>query len=117
MTSPEDSSTPEPRRPRPDPSEARAEARRTYRGTGLSIGAVVGVVVLLALIVFVAQNTASTRMHWLGFDFAWPLAAALLAAMAAGVVVAGSAGWLWRHRRRRRLREREELHRLRTGAV
>lgn len=89
-------------------------AEREYRGTGISVGAVVAAIVAIAAIIFIAQNTGSVQMEWTVFDFSWPLAAVIFAALAAGAVLAGAAGFVWRHRRRRRLRQRDELQRLRA---
>jgi uncharacterized integral membrane protein len=108
--------TPPPERPTAE-DRSTAEARRPereYRGTGISIGAVIAAIVAIAAIIFIAQNTGSVEMHWTVFDFSWPLAAVIFAALAAGAVLAGAIGWIWRHRRRTKLRQREELRRLRA---
>jgi uncharacterized integral membrane protein len=60
------------------------------------------VVVLLLLIIFIAQNTQSVEVSFLGWDGTPPLAVALLIAAAAGLVVTATAGTLriWQLRRR-----------------
>lgn len=110
--------TPTAEAPPPQDEERRPPAadrpeQREYRGTGISIGAVLAALLAIAAIVFIAQNTGSVEMEWTVFDFSWPLAAVIFAALAAGALMAGAAGFVWRHRRRRRLRERRELDRLR----
>ena len=69
----------------------------------ISVGALV--VVLVLLVVFLAQNTQSVEVSFLGWDGHPPLAVALLVAAIAGLVLAGTAGTLriWQlHRRVRR---------------
>ena len=60
------------------------------------------VVVLLLLVIFIAQNTQSVRVSFLGWDGNPPLSVALLIAAAAGLVVTATAGTLriWQLRRR-----------------
>jgi uncharacterized integral membrane protein len=57
------------------------------RSTGAVVGYGLAGVLLLGLIVFVAQNTAGTRVTFLGLTGSLPLAAALLAAAFAGAVL------------------------------
>jgi uncharacterized integral membrane protein len=74
-------------------------ATRTV-GTVLRLGTAAAV--LLALIIFVAQNTARTRIAFLGMDGSLPLAAALLAAAFAGALLAVVVGTTRATRLRRR---------------
>ncbi|GAB4012198.1 lipopolysaccharide assembly protein LapA domain-containing protein [Nocardioides ultimimeridianus] len=67
--------------------------------------AVVGLAVLLVLlIVFIAQNTAAVAVRFLGWTWHPPLAVALLAAVAAGLLIAVCAGTLRILQLRRRVR-------------
>lgn len=89
----------------PDVAAPRGRARPAGRlTTGVLIGLVAGALIAAAAVAFIAQNTESVDMQWLGFDFSWPLAGALFAALAAGVVLAviGSAAWSLRRRHRAR---------------
>jgi uncharacterized integral membrane protein len=81
-------------------------------GTGLFWTLIVGCIVALAIIIFMAQNAASSRVNFLSLHFHLPLAVLVLAAVLAGVVVDELAGVAYRHRRRRRMGERHELRRL-----
>jgi uncharacterized integral membrane protein len=60
------------------------------------------VVVLLLLVVFIAQNTRSVQVAFLGWDWHPPLSVALLVAVAGGMALAATAGTLrlWQVRRR-----------------
>lgn len=60
----------------------RGNATRAYW-----IGLVVGVVVAVATALLVLQNSQSTRLQWLGWDFLAPLWLILLIAVAAGAVL------------------------------
>ncbi len=66
------------------------------------IAVVALVVVLLLLIIFIAQNTQSVEVSFLGWDGTPPLAVALLIAAVAGLLLAATAGALriWQLRRR-----------------
>jgi uncharacterized integral membrane protein len=59
-------------------------------------------VVLVLLIIFIAQNTRSTTVSFLGWEGRTPLAVALLIAAVAGLFLAAVAGTLriWQLRRR-----------------
>lgn len=58
--------------------------------------------VFLLLVIFLAQNTERVPLNFLGWDWNPPLAVALLAASAAGLLLALTAGSLriWQLRRR-----------------
>jgi uncharacterized integral membrane protein len=61
-------------------------------------------VVLLLLIIFIAQNTRSTTVSFLGWDGSVPVAVALLIAAVAGLFLATVAGSLRILQLRRRVR-------------
>lgn len=75
---------------------------RSSRTSRAWIAVVVLVVVVLLLVTFIAQNTQSVEVSFLGWDGTTPLSVALLIAAAAGLVVAVAAGALriWQLRRR-----------------
>jgi uncharacterized integral membrane protein len=73
----------------PDPS---AKPYTGGKGSGLSAPMVIGLVILAALLIFIFQNTDSTEVNFLFFDFSAPLwlillVVAVLAALFDGVVV------------------------------
>lgn len=72
---------------RPAGFDERGRVQRT-RASQLWIGLALGTLLLIALIVFIAQNTNNVAIHFLGFAGHFPLALALLIAAAAGVVIA-----------------------------
>ncbi len=77
---------------------------RGSRTSGFWAGVVALGVVLVLLIVFIAQNTRTTTVSFLGWDGEAPLAVALLIAAAAGLFLAGVAGSLRILQLRRRVR-------------
>jgi uncharacterized integral membrane protein len=60
-------------------------------------------IVLVLLIVFIAQNTQSVQVSFLGWDWHAPLAVALLVAAAAAILVTAVAGTLRILQLRRRI--------------
>ena len=83
--------------PREDPLRGSRTSRVWIAVVGL-------VVVLLLLIIFIAQNTQSVEVSFLGWEGTPPLAVALLIAAAAGLVLAATAGVLRILQLRRRVR-------------
>jgi uncharacterized integral membrane protein len=71
--------------PKPEPIRA-ADPPRTVAGSTW-VMACIAVLILIVLIVFVAQNTASVRVTLFSFHGRFPLAVELLAAVAAGCVL------------------------------
>ncbi|WGL51028.1 lipopolysaccharide assembly protein LapA domain-containing protein [Nocardioides sp. BP30] len=74
-------------------------------------------VVLVLLIVFIAQNTRSVTVSFLGWQGRTPLAVALLIATVAGLFLAGVAGTLriWQLRRRVKREARRDTKRRRAA--
>jgi uncharacterized integral membrane protein len=86
------------------PDTQRVDPLRGSRTSGFW-AAVVGLgIVLLLLIIFIAQNTRSTTVTFLGWETEAPLAVALLIAAAAGLFLASVAGSLRILQLRRRVR-------------
>ena len=72
---------------RPPLADEPAQVSRT-RTSAVWLGVWAGVVVLILLIVFIAQNTASVRIAFFGLEGSIPLALALLIAGVAGAIIA-----------------------------
>jgi uncharacterized integral membrane protein len=81
---------------------------RGSRTSGLWLAVVASGVVLVLLIIFIAQNTDSVSISFLGWEGRAPLAVALLAATVAGLFLAAIAGTMriWQLRRRVRRESR-----------
>lgn len=84
-----------------------------FRGTGVSVALVIGVVVTVLAIIVAIQNTDDVGVDFLAWDVEAPLVAVILAAGVAGVLFDEILGFFWRRRRRHHLAERAELRRLR----
>jgi uncharacterized integral membrane protein len=103
----------------PDQERTAAEANpRTVRtGTGIMPAVVLGVLLAVATIIFIAQNSDRIALEFLWFDFRTSPGALVLMALLLGIVADEIIGVLVRRHRRRRLNEREELQRLRSRAT
>lgn len=95
------------------PAEPGGEDRPVFRGTGVSVALVVGVLLAILAIIVAVQNTGDVNIDFLAWELDAPLVAVILAAAVAGVVLDEILGFFWRRRRRRHLAERAELQRLR----
>lgn len=95
------------------PAEPDGEHRPVFRGTGVSVALVVGVLLAILAIIVAVQNTDDVNIDFLAWELDAPLVAVILAAALAGVVLDEILGFFWRRRRRRHLTERAELQRLR----
>jgi uncharacterized integral membrane protein len=71
----------------------------------LSGGAVASLVGLGLLIVFIAQNTETVRLHFLVWNFSWPLWLYTIVAAVVGALIWFGLGVMRRHRRRKERRE------------
>lgn len=92
---------------------SRADARRDdplrHSRTSGAYGAVIlAAVLLVLLVIFVVQNTESTRIEFLGFDGSVPLAAALLIATVVGMVIVGAVSSLRILQLRRRIKREKK---------
>jgi len=79
--------------------------RSVTSGTWLALGLLT--ILLVALIVFIIQNTQKVEISFLGWNGRTPLAAALMIATTAGLIIAGTAGTLRIWQLRRRVRRNE----------
>lgn len=68
----------------------------------VSAGLVVTIVLAVALLIFIFQNTGDVKVDWLFLDATAPLWLVLLITAAAGALLAEVGGWLLRRRRERR---------------
>ncbi|HEV3280460.1 MAG TPA: lipopolysaccharide assembly protein LapA domain-containing protein [Acidimicrobiales bacterium] len=71
----------------------------------LSGGAIASLVGLGLLIVFIAQNTEKIRLHFLVWDFSWPLWLYTIITAVVGALIWFGLGVMRRHRRRKERRE------------
>jgi uncharacterized integral membrane protein len=110
---PTPATAPDPTTPGPEAPERTAPAGATptkdpLRGSRTSgaWAAVVGLgILLLLLIIFIAQNTQTVQVAFLGWDGEAPLSVTLLIAAAAGLILATAAGSLRILQLRRRVRK------------
>ncbi len=75
--------------PIPEPevkSTATVARERVFVGTGLLWGLVVGVLLAVALVILAAQNTGSTTIAFLGWEFSRPLIVVILGTLLVAVV-------------------------------
>src|SRR5689334_15362030 len=87
-----------------------------YKGTGVWPQVVAGIVLAVAIVIFIAQNTHAIHMKFLWVHFRTSPAVLTLGTAVATLIVAVALGAALRRRRRRVLTEREELARLRSEA-
>jgi uncharacterized integral membrane protein len=71
----------------PQPSEHEPEVFRHTRTSAAWFATAVGVIVGVALIDFIAQNTRDVRIEFFGAHGQMPIAVALLAALVAGAII------------------------------
>lgn len=84
MVTPEDTQEPD---KSPDPRETVARALKSTRRNQFRTGLVVGAVVTVAVVLLIIQNGNSAHLNWLAFHFSTPLWIMLLLTAAAGAVV------------------------------
>ncbi len=75
----------------PPPAPGHTGIRRTRAGS-LWVSLTVGGLFLVALLIFVVQNTTSVRLGFLGWHFMLPVGVAILVAAVAGLLVMAIAG-------------------------
>lgn len=75
----------------PAPEAVHSRVRRSRFG-GIWIGVIVAAVVLVILLVFVLQNTATMTIHFLGYSGGLPIAVALLLAAICGILLVAIPG-------------------------
>lgn len=73
------------------PTSTHRRVRRSRTG-GIWIGIIVAAVVLIILLIFILQNTATVTIHFLGYSGGVPIAVALLLAAVCGVLLVAVPG-------------------------
>jgi uncharacterized integral membrane protein len=97
----------------PAPSDRVVE--RVPTGTGLRWGLILGIILSIPLIVFLAQNTQSVTINFLAWTGQIPLVAVLGATVVVTIVIDELIGLAVRSRRRKAIVEHQELQRLRSA--
>jgi uncharacterized integral membrane protein len=69
----------------------KGKVRRT-RASAWWMGLIIAAVILVALVIFIAQNSASVAVHYLGMQGHVPLAIALVLSAVAGVLLVAIPG-------------------------
>ncbi len=77
--------------PMPNPPPPATQVKFTRAGA-LWSALIVGFLVLIVLLIFIAQNTESATFHFLGWDWSLPLGVAILASAVLGGLVTVMAG-------------------------
>jgi uncharacterized integral membrane protein len=78
-------------RARPAQPAPSAQVHRT-RISAVWVAVIVAAALLVALVIFIAQNARTVSIHYVGLDGRMPLAVALLAAAVAGMLLVAVAG-------------------------
>lgn len=98
--------------PMPQP-DAHLTAQRQLRGTGIYWSLPVALLLGVAIVIGVVQNTQSVELRYLGWTAHTPLVVVLLIAVLLTATVTALVGAAWRWRRRRQLIRHAELESLR----
>ena len=94
----------------------KVQKERVFVGTGLFWGLGVGVLLAVAMLVLAAQNTASTTISFLGWEFSTPLIVVILGTLLVGIIFDELFGLVYRARRRRAMGDRDQLDRIKRSA-
>jgi uncharacterized integral membrane protein len=90
-------------------SGSRRGGRRQFRGTGLHWSLIAGLVLAVAILIGIIQNSQQVELRYLGWSGHVPLLVILLATVVLVVALDEVLGLVWRWRRRRHLNQRERL--------
>jgi len=90
--------------------------RRQFRGTGLYWTLILTLVVAVAIIIGIVQNSQGVRLSYLAWTGSLSLAVALLVTVVLTVALTSLAGVIWRRRRRHQLTDSVELRERRGHA-
>jgi uncharacterized integral membrane protein len=88
--------------------------RREFRGTGVHWSLVAGLVLAVAILIGIIQNSQQVELRYLVWSGHVPLLVILLATVVLVVALDEVLGLVWRWRRRRLLTQREQLLALRA---
>lgn len=94
--------------------QTQGAVRRQFRGTGVSWSSVLALVMAVAIVVGIIQNSHAVRLDYLVWHGNVPLIAVLLATIVLTVALTSLVGVVWRRHRRQRLTDSVELHELRA---
>jgi len=83
-----------------------------YKGTGFAWTWLGWLIIVIAILPVIIQNTQIVQVRYLIWDIRIPLAAAFLAVAVIAEVATEIIGWAWRARRRRELAMKAELKEL-----
>jgi uncharacterized integral membrane protein len=96
--------------------QTNSTVRRQFRGTGLYWNLIIALVVAVAIIIGIIQNSQGVRLKYLGWTVGMPLGVVLLITIVLTVALTSLAGLMWRRQRRHQLTDSVELHELREQA-
>ncbi|HEX2369002.1 MAG TPA: LapA family protein [Acidimicrobiia bacterium] len=111
--------------PVPPPEDGVAESsvppsqpvvEKTPTGTGPRWGLIIGIILAIPLIVFLAQNTQYVVINFMSWTTEVPLVSVLASTVVLTVIITEVIGLFVRRRRRKVLAERAELRRLRSSS-
>ncbi len=100
----------------PSPPTSQPIVEKTPSGTGPRWGLIIGIVLAIPLIVFLALNTQSVEINFINWSTEVPLVSVLAATVVLTVIITEVIGLFVRRRRRKILAERAELRRLRSSS-
>ena len=103
--------TPSSRRGRLRAHSAAVAAGRSAHEHRAALGLIIGIILAIPLIVFLAQNTQSVEINFINWSAQVPLVSVLAATVVLTVVITEVIGLFVRRRRRKVLAERAELRR------
>lgn len=96
-----------------DTGRTNSSARRQFRGTGLYWTLILTLVVAVAIIIGIIQNSQGVRLKYLAWSGSLSLAVVLLTTIVLTVALTSLVGVIWRRRRRHQLTDSVELRELR----
>ncbi len=111
--------------PMPPPEDVVAEStvppsqpvvEKAPKGTGPRWGLIIGIILAIPLIVFLAQNTQYVVINFMNWTTEVPLVSVLASTVVLTVIITEVIGLFVRRRRRKVLAERAELRRLRSSS-
>ena len=76
---------------------------KEYTDKGMSFGAIISVIVGVAALIFIFQNSEQQDVNFLFFSATVPLSVVIIISMLLGAII----GWFFGYMRRRRRRRRE----------
>lgn len=85
-----------------DDSGGMQSGDKEYTDKGTSFGAIISMIVGVAALVFIFQNSEEQEVNFLFFSATVPLSVVIIISMVLGAVIGGSFGYMRRRRRRRR---------------